>query len=247
MIYSTDNTDRHAPVEFRSASAAYREIKRRIIELHYSPGEKLSEVRLAAELGLGRSPIRTALARLQGEGWIAVSPQSGTYVRGLSADETHDILNLRLVLEPYVAGLAAQKITEEELGELRRAFQTFGPRVTKNRMDDYLALDSRVHLAIYKAAGNQTVAKILVDLMDKIHWTRRGSTDNLHRIQQAFQEIRQVFHALEAHDKDAAVTAMREHISNTAEFRKTKGRKGSASGAMTPQKTRKSPDLKQRR
>lgn len=220
MINLIKSTDRPAPVEFRSASAAYREIKKRIIELRYSPGEKLSEVRLTAELGLGRSPIRSALARLQGEGWIAVSPQSGTYVRGLSADETHDILNLRLVLEPYVAGLAAKRITGEELSDLHSAFQAFGSKVTKSQMDDYLALDSRVHLAIYKAAGNQTVAKILIDLMDKIHWTRRGSTGNLRRIQQAFQEIKRIVQALQTGDAGGAAAAMHEHISNTADFRK---------------------------
>lgn len=221
MAYTTETGDRHAPFELRTASAAYREIKKRIVELHYSPGEKLSEVRLAAELRLGRSPIRTALARLQGEGWIAVSPQSGTYVRGLSAEETHEILNLRLVLEPYVTGLAAQTITEKELSDLRHAFHAFGPKVTKNRMDAYLALDSRVHLVIYKAAGNQTIAKILGDLIDKIHWTRRGSTGDLGRIQEAFQEIKCIFRALEVRDPVAAAAAMRSHIANTAAFRKT--------------------------
>jgi DNA-binding GntR family transcriptional regulator len=239
MRHAADTLDRHAPVEFRSASSAYREIKRRIVELHYSPGRKLSEARLAIELGLGRSPIRTALARLQGEGWIAVSPQSGTYVRGLSAEETHDILNLRLVLEPYVAGLAAQNITDEELGDLRQAFQAFGSKVTQSRMDEYLTLDSRVHLAIYRAAGNQTIAKILSDLMDKIHWTRRGSTGDLNRIQQAFQEIKRIVQALEVRDAAAAAAAMQSHISNTAAFRRTKMQPGNRSATVAARKTAK--------
>ena len=67
--------------EVSAVEAAYRHIKQRIIELAYPPGMKLSEVRLAREIGLGRSPLRSALARLKGEGWIAVSPQSGTYVK----------------------------------------------------------------------------------------------------------------------------------------------------------------------
>ena len=60
------------------AGLVYREIKRRITDLQYQPGDRLSEARLAEELGIGRSPVRTAFARLQGEGWIEISPQSGT-------------------------------------------------------------------------------------------------------------------------------------------------------------------------
>ena len=69
------------PDSSAAATLAYEEIKRRIIDLEYPPGTKLSEAPLAEELGFGRSPIRTAFARLQGEGWVTISPQSGTYVR----------------------------------------------------------------------------------------------------------------------------------------------------------------------
>ena len=66
------------------AVQAYEQIKGNILDLRYKPGDKLSEARLADELQLGRSPIRAALARLEGEGWIRVLPQSGTFVRELS-------------------------------------------------------------------------------------------------------------------------------------------------------------------
>src|ERR1700754_2125869 len=113
MIGSTLNND------LGRAGQAYREIKRRITELVYNPGDKLSEVRIASELGFGRSPVRTAFSRLQSEGWIEISPQSGTFVRGLSDSEITEILETRLVLESYLAGRAAKKITEAELISLR--------------------------------------------------------------------------------------------------------------------------------
>ena len=56
--------------ELHSAAEAYREIKRRIVELEYRLGERLSETRIASELNLGRSPVRSAFARLKSEGWI---------------------------------------------------------------------------------------------------------------------------------------------------------------------------------
>jgi len=201
------------------AGAVYREIKRRITELHYKPGEKLSEVRIAAELGLGRSPIRTAISRLQSEGWIEVSPQSGTFIRGLSDIEIREILETRLVLEPYLAGLAAKRIGQAELKRLREAFAVFGDRVSKERLEDYLDLDLQFHIAVYEAAGNKLIAGILINLIDKVRWIRRACVDSPARVQGAFKEIRAVLKALEAHDARAASAAMRTHIANTLEFR----------------------------
>src|SRR5207237_10487935 len=85
------------------AAQVYAAIKKRILERRYSPGERLSEARLVQELGLGRSPIRTALARLKNEGWIAVSPQSGTYIKSLTDKEIQDLVSLRLLHEARAA------------------------------------------------------------------------------------------------------------------------------------------------
>jgi DNA-binding GntR family transcriptional regulator len=180
----------------------------------------LSEAGIATELGYGRSPVRTAFSRLQSEGWIEISPQSGTFVRGLSDTEITEILEARLVLESYLAGRAAIMISDAELIRLRDAFSSFGERVSTGRLDDYLELDLRFHLAIYKAAGNQLIAGILVNLIDKVRWIRRGSAAHPLRINEAFVEIHAVLDALEARDAEAATAAMRTHIENTLEFRR---------------------------
>jgi DNA-binding GntR family transcriptional regulator len=206
--------------ELSNAGVAYRELKRRITELFYKPGDRLSEVGIATELGFGRSPVRTAFSRLQSEGWIEISPQSGTFVRGLSDTEITEILEARLVLESYLAGRAAKRISDAELVRLREAFSAFGERVSTGRLDDYLELDLQFHLAIYKAAGNQLIAGILVNLIDKVRWIRRGSAAHPLRINDAFVEIHSVLDALEARDEEAASVAMRTHIENALEFRR---------------------------
>lgn len=214
MIGNTLNND------LGRAGLAYREIKRRITELVYNPGDKLSEVRIANELGFGRSPVRTAFSRLQSEGWIEISPQSGTFVRGLSDSEITEILETRLVLESYLAGRAAKKITEAELAHLRAAFAAFDEVMASDKLEDYLELDLQFHLTIYKAAGNQLITGILVNLIDKIRWIRRGSANSPHRIQDAFGEIFAVFKALEARNEKAAAAGMQKHIQSTLDFRK---------------------------
>ncbi|WP_454916785.1 GntR family transcriptional regulator [Xanthobacter sediminis] len=207
-----------AGTRFVAADAAYQEIKWRIMNRGYAPGEKLSEARLSAELGVGRSPIRTALARLQGEGWIAVSPQSGTYVKGLTTAEINEVFELRLILEPAAAALAAERMETAELDRLKRAFETLGPMLCEDRVDDYLALDLQTHRTIYNAGGNQLIAGILLNLLDKVHWIQRGCISTPRQVR-AYQEIRELLGALERRDSEEAARVMRTHIFHTAQFR----------------------------
>jgi DNA-binding GntR family transcriptional regulator len=207
-----------AAADIGRAAASYREIKSRIMDRRFAPGEKLSEVRLAAELGVGRSPIRTALARLQGEGWIAVSPQSGTYVKGLTDAEMNEVFELRLILEPAVAGLAAERMSSDELAKLRRAFEAFGTEIAEGQVEEYFALDLQTHRAIYSAAGNGLIHGILVNLLDKVHWIQRTSVGSP-RPSSALGEIRDLLAALESRDGERAAQVMRTHILRTAKFR----------------------------
>lgn len=216
MIVPPANTDTG------TVGVVYREIKQRITERVYKPGDKLSEVKLAAEFGIGRSPVRTALARLQHEGWIEVLPQSGTFVRGLSDAEIVEILETRIMLESYLAGRAARTMDDADIAELRLAFTNFGNQFGSGRIDEYLELDQLFHVAIYKAAASSIVADFLFNLIDKVRWIRRGSARNLKRFREAYAEIRLVLDAIEARNEEAASAAMRTHIENFLEFRTIK-------------------------
>jgi DNA-binding GntR family transcriptional regulator len=214
MIFNPSNND------LGRAGVVYREIKRRITELVYKPGDKISEARIAEELGCGRSPVRTAFSRLQSEGWTEISPSSGTFVRGLSATEITEILEARILLESYLAGRAARMMSDGELVRLRNAFSSFGERVAADHLDEYLELDLQFHLAVYKAAANKVLSDVLLNLIDKVRWIRRASAGYPSRIREAFSEIHAVLDALEARDEEAASAAMRIHIENTLEFRR---------------------------
>jgi DNA-binding GntR family transcriptional regulator len=210
--------------DVNAALLAYREIKNRIVDLRYAAGEKLSETRLVAELGLGRSPIRTALARLKNEGWVAVTPQSGTYVRSLTEKEIEEVTDLRVLLEMHIARLAAVKITEPELRKLRRAFDLLQYQPMVNHMEEFLDFDSMLHTAIYRAADNALIEGILVNLRDKVQWIRRSNTVSVRRIEYALTELKRILRALEAGDAEATAARMAEHIRNAANFYKSEER-----------------------
>jgi GntR family transcriptional regulator, rspAB operon transcriptional repressor len=204
------------------AAQVYAAIKKRILERRYSPGERLSEARLVQELGLGRSPIRTALARLKNEGWIAVSPQSGTYIKSLSEKEIQDLVSLRLLLETHVTQFAATNISDEQLRKLRRSFQMLFPphraKVNEDYFDEFNEFDSLFHLTIYRAAGNSLITDILLNLLDKVQWLKTASRTSPARIKSGFMELERILSALEARDANKAAALMREHIGNAAQF-----------------------------
>jgi GntR family transcriptional regulator, rspAB operon transcriptional repressor len=204
------------------AAQVYAAIKKRILERRYSPGERLSEARLVQELGLGRSPIRTALARLKNEGWIAVSPQSGTYIKSLSEKEIQDLVALRLLLETHVTQFAAANISEEQLRKLRRSFQMLFPpdraKVNEDYFDEFNEFDSLFHLTIYRAAGNTLITDILLNLLDKVQWLKTASRTSPARIKSGFMELERILKALEARDANKAAALMCEHIGNAAQF-----------------------------
>ena len=204
-----------------AAFVAYSEIKRRIVETEYRVGEKLSEARLAADTGLGRSPIRSALARLKTEGWVSVSPQSGTYVKALSNRDVEEVTELRLLLEMHSTAAAAEKITDAEIERLKRAFRSHGPLAEAGDVEAFILLDSDVHNTIYRAADNGLIAGILTDLRDKVQWIRRACAVSSERVHDGYDELRQVFEALAARDADAAAARMRVHIHNAAAFCRT--------------------------
>ena len=215
-----------------AAIQAYEEVKRRIIDLVYAPGTKLSEARLVDELGFGRSPIRTAFARLQGEGFIAVTPQSGTYVRALTEKEIGDIFETRLLLESHVTRLAAERIEPERLRRLRVAFRRLAPQgrvLDEGIFDDFNELDSMFHSNIYEAAGNEVMHGMLLNLLEKVRWIKKSFPSTPRRMKLSFAELERVLEALEEGDGEAAAQRMREHIGNAAdfaaEFRKQKARK----------------------
>ena len=204
-----------------AATRAYEEIKRRIVDLRYPPGAKLSEVQLAEELGYGRSPIRTAFARLGSEGWVTISPQSGTYVKLLSEAEIKEIYDFRLLLETHVSRLAAKNITADALDDLRREFRRRAPqqgdRFDKRMFDELNELDAIVHVAVYRAAGNSLITGVLLNLLEKVEWLKKASPSSPDRMKQWRSELGALLDAFERRDSETAAKRMREHIGHAAD------------------------------
>lgn len=203
----------HSPA---TLADAYQRIKKGILDLRYQPGQKLSEAKLAAELKLGRSPIRSALARLERDGWVRVLPQHGTFVRRFTPEEVAAMSELRLLLEAHAASVAATRVAPQELAELRLKFEALKAKGASKNFDEFLALDDLFHGMVYRLAGNAFIAQILNNLRDQIHWIRVTTATLPGRVEKSLLEMDRVLHAMEHRDALAAAEAMRQHIGNIA-------------------------------
>jgi DNA-binding GntR family transcriptional regulator len=222
--------------DVRSSFLAYSQIKERIIDLTYQPAERLSETKLAEEFGLGRSPIRTALSRLESEGWVKISPQSGTFVCSLSEREIQDLTVLRALLEAYCAGQAATRISDNEIELLKLKFATCRPRVQSGDVDIALQLDEEVHTLMYRLSGNELIANTLIGLRDKVQWIRRTGAVSVLRIEESFEEMAGVVEALSRRDSVMVQHLIRQHVENAARFCQMTGRP-SKNAALEPEQS----------
>ncbi len=143
------------------ADRAYEVLLRRLILLDYAPGELLNESQMCEELGLGRTPIREALKRLEGDGLVAFYPRRGTFATHVDITELTALYEYRTHLEPVAARLAAQNLDAESRAQFEGLLQellnadSLSPR-------ELLELDARVHSAVFHATGNPYLERDLV-------------------------------------------------------------------------------------
>lgn len=93
------------------------------------PGERLMEIHLAEQLGVSRTPVREAIRKLELEGYVIMMPRRGTYVSNLSIKDINEVFEIRTSLDSLASGLAAERITDEELEHLQRLLVVIGEAI----------------------------------------------------------------------------------------------------------------------
>jgi GntR family transcriptional regulator of vanillate catabolism len=135
-----------------------------VLDGHIRPGERLSEVAIAERLGISRTPIRAALARLEQEGLLELIPSGGFAVRGFAREEVIDAIELRGVLEGTAARLAAERgvpvARMKAIQELVRALDdTVRDRPQDMDFERYVALNAAFHEALAGLSGSDTIRR----------------------------------------------------------------------------------------
>lgn len=148
---------------------AFDSIKRRIIQLDLQPGQRFTESQLANELGLSKTPVREALAKLEREGLVEVIARSGYRVSDVTLKDARDLLAVRTLLETEAAGLAAARIGDgkqlQALNELCRI--TYDPS-DRSSIARFLEANTEFHATVAEAGGNEQLAEMLRTVLDQL-------------------------------------------------------------------------------
>ena len=208
-------TDRHRDGEPLS-TRVYRSLVERLRAGLLAPGTRLREEDLAAELGVSRTPIREALKRLEARG-LASSTSAGLAVAELTRRHVGDLYAMRAIVEGAAARFAAENASAGDLVALKHAGELFArPRADKA---DFARANTLFHEAIYEAAHNLYVSRMVEDLNDSLALLPRTTFLVPGRIEAARIEHAAILEAIEAREPDRAEQSAREHIHKALEGR----------------------------
>jgi GntR family transcriptional regulator, rspAB operon transcriptional repressor len=186
----------------------YEKLKRQIILAEQKPGEIIREREIMKTFKVSRTPVREALMRLEIDGLVRIIPNVGTFVEEVSIQRLKDVFEIRSSLVQMAGELAAARITEQELAEMRQLINEIkSTKDTKKLMK----LDGEIHQIINNATKNKVLTSILSGLHDQAirFWSFSGAKGSYwENLEKEFQEITE---ALEQHDKDVTARLLKKH------------------------------------
>jgi DNA-binding GntR family transcriptional regulator len=192
---------------------AYRALKEAVHSSTFESGEILTLRRLTKLLGFGAMPVREAVKRLISEGAFEGLPNRSARVPVLERREIQQLADLRLLLEPDAAAMAANNITVHQINELQRMHDAMVTAVAARDFQGYKNLDTAFHFEIYRIADNKPLAGLIDALWLRMapfisRWVHRMASDpaGFDRIATCHHEL--LLNAFRSRDPDAARVAM---------------------------------------
>jgi DNA-binding GntR family transcriptional regulator len=186
------------------------ELRRRIVDAHYLPGERLTEERLAQDFGVSRNPVREALRVVEAEGFVEVQQRRGAVVATPRESTMRDMFAVRALLEPLAARVAAGRATDEDLAGLRALLDQARVATEDGDLARVAELNSALHSRVFELSGNRWLVQFSVAMYRHVHWVfRLGAAA---RAAHSWEEHVRLVEALESHDPDTAELAAAEHV-----------------------------------
>jgi DNA-binding GntR family transcriptional regulator len=176
------------------------------------PGERLMESQLAEDLGVSRTPVREAIRKLELEGYVIMMPRRGTYVANLSIRDVNEVFEIRTSLDSLASGLAAERITDEELERLQRLLVAIGGYIEENDMDKIVECDTEFHDLLYQASRNSRLVGIIFNLREQLTRFRSTSMAFPGRLKATLEEHRRIVEAIAQGDGAEARAAAEYHM-----------------------------------
>lgn len=199
------------PALHEQVAARLREM---LVEGRIAPGAKLNERQLCEVLEVSRTPLREAIKMLAAEGLVALFPNRGAVALQLDEQAVRHTFEVMGGLEAMSGELAAQRITEDELAEIRAMHFEMLAAYTRRDLPAYYRLNARIHRAINAAARNPVLCDTYDRLNARLQALRFRSNQHGDKWQRAVEEHEQMIDALTRRDGAALSQLLVRHLEN---------------------------------
>ncbi len=212
-----------APVAPEAASVtqlAYQSLRDAILAMDiYRPGAdlRLDEQRLAAALGVSRTPVRQALARLDHEGLVRIMPRRGVIIVRKSKAEITDMIRAWAALESMAARLVCERATDAEIRSLRHLFSKFEGDELRLHLDEYSEANLVFHQRIIELARSPVITTMVDGLLVHVRAIRGRMIGEDDRAERSIVDHMHIIEALEARDAELTERLVRDHALDLAE------------------------------
>ncbi len=193
----------------------YQELKKQIILLEREPGAIIREKEIMDAFNVSRTPVREALMRLEMDGLVRIVPNVGTFVEDVSFQQLKDIFETRAYLVKFAGKLAAARITDEELAEIRVLIDRMKLEKDKKSL---IELDGEIHRIINYSTKNKVLIKMLGTLHDQAVriWAFSGAEgDYWDDLEKEFEDI---LIALKNNDEEMTANLLEIHAKRFVEY-----------------------------
>jgi len=204
-----------APVSLKDQ--AYLAIKAAILSLDLEPGHPLVESELAEQLGISKTPVRTALQELERDGLVTKVLYKGTYVTGITSHDIREVFQLRAVLEGLAARLSVPALDESDLAQARELLSATETALETGDRALASQYGAQFHDLIRRKADNQRLLLIVRNLDDHTRRFRLLSDQISGRLEKSLGQHEAILEALEARDPKLAEQRVRQHLHSVLE------------------------------
>ena len=201
-------------VDFSLTDKTYEALKQGIASVNvYAASEelRLDERRLSAELGVSRTPVREAIARLEQEGLVRTVPRRGAFIVRKTKREILDMITVWAALESMAARLITLQADDAEIATLRNMFVTFENRQAQAKIDEYSEVNIRFHQAIIEMGHCELLTQMTENLFFHMRAIRIRTIFENDRVARSMIDHMNIIEALEHRDTELAERLVRQH------------------------------------
>ena len=195
----------------------FNTLREAIIVGELKPGERLMEVQLAEKMGVSRTPVREAIRKLELEGLVDMLPRKGAHVADLSVKDIMDVLEVRSTLDGLASMLSAERITDEELKELKHIHTQFINYVEKDNLQGSIKKDVEFHDVIYRSSRNDKLIQIANNLREQVQRFRVIYIKDYSSTRELIKEHVEILESITRKDPELARKCAQMHILNQEE------------------------------